>query len=272
MNLFGRDATIGNFKLSNYGLMLASFDATGSTDDNLGMDHEILEEYIGHNPVPIYLGSKYNSKLKPTATLVKIPEIYRNKMYFDDYECRNILRQLTGHYGYIKMQVESYELGEPVFFNVKISSVSYKKVGNNVAGIILEMECDSQFAWSNEVHQSFSFTSNQSNFIFNSSDDLNSYVLPQLVIESMSDISDLTITNVTDNSWTSKFKSMSANEIITMDSKNMILTTNKRNRIICNDFNMHFFRLLSGKNEIQTNRDINISFTYRVPRKVGFII
>ena len=63
----------------------------------------------------------------------------------------------------------------------------------------------------------------------------------------------------------------SNHEIITMDSKNEILLSSNKEKIILNDFNYHFFRLVSGQNHILINSDITITIKFRVPRKVGFV-
>lgn len=254
-------------------MILASFEATSSKEEELGMNHNSIEEYISNNPVPVFLGSSYNSKLCPIATLVKDPCINYtdDKKYFSEHECREVLRQLTGFRGYKQMQIFSNEFDELLFFNVRVSNVKYQKVGGNVAGIILEMECDSQFAWSNEFNYTFNALSTSNIILFNNSDNLYDYLLPKVTIKSNSDISNLSIINLLDNNWTSTLKSLSANEIVTMDSNNSTLISSNKDRIISNDFNMHFIRLIPGKNEFQVSHDINITFTYRVPRKVGFI-
>ena len=116
MNIFGLDAIIGDFQLSNYGLILSSFENTDSSDEELGMNHDTIEEYIGQKPVPVYLGSSFHSKLKPTATLIKDPNANINvNKYFTEHECREILRQLTGFWGYKRMQIFSYEFDELLF-------------------------------------------------------------------------------------------------------------------------------------------------------------
>lgn len=237
------------------------------------MNHDTIEEYISNNPVPVFLGSSYNSKLRPIATFVKDPRINHTEdsKYFTTHECREVLRQLTGFRGYKQMQIFSYEFDELLFFNIRVTNVKYQKVGGNVVGIILEMECDSQFAWSNEFNYTFNATSTSNIILFNNSDNLYDYLFPKIIIKSNSDISNLSIVNLLDNNWTSTFKSLSANEIVTMDSNNNTLISSIPNRIISNDFNMHFIRLAPGKNEFKVSHDINVTFTYRVPRKVGFI-
>lgn len=274
INIFGLDAIIGDFQLSNYGLILASFESSNSSDEELGMNHDTVEEYIGHDPVPVYLGSSFNSKLCPTATLVKDPRIANNgnDKYFTEHECREILRQLTGFRGYRQMQIFSYEFDELLFFNVRVANVKYQKAAGRIAGIILEMECDSQFAWSNEFNYTFNALPSSNIILFNNSDNLYDYLLPKVTIKSDSAISDLSIVNLSDHNWTSTFKSLSANEIITMDSSHNILSSSNPSRMISNDFNMHFIRLVPGKNEFHVSHDMQITFTYKVPRKVGFVL
>lgn len=169
------------------------------------------------------------------------------------------------------MQIFPYEFDELLFFNVRVVNVRYQKVGGYVTGIILDMECDSQFAWSNDFHYMFNASPSSNVILFNNSDDLYNYLLPTVTIKANSNISNLSIINTLDNNWNSTFKSISAGEIITMDSQHNILTSSNINRVISNDFNMHFIRLVPGKNEFVVNSDIQISFTYKVPRKVGFL-
>lgn len=271
MDLFGRDMIIGDFKLSDYGLVLASFDSGASNaEDELGMDYETIEEYIGHNPVPVYLGAKYQSKLKPQVTIIKDINV-NSDMHFTEHECRDILRQLTGFRGYKNMQIEPYEFDELLYFNVRIIRSSYKKVSGRVVGIILQMECDSQFAWSKEYKISYNLKSEMPIFVHNTSDDLYNYLLPKVIISPSSPITNLEITNISDNNWTSMISNIGFNEEITMDSKNELLISSNKDRIIMNDFNMHFIRFVSGQNLIKSNVDVTLTFIFRVPRKVGFI-
>lgn len=272
MELFAKDAVIGDFKLSNYGLMLASFDdGSKNTEEDLGMDSGTIEEFISDNPVPVYLGYKHNNKLKPTITIVKDVNVDKRD-YFTEHECREILRQLTGYHGYKTMQIQCYALDELLFFNIRITSVSYRKIKGKVCGIILKCECDSQFAWSKDYNYSFNTTPNKNLIFHNTSDDLFHYLLPIVTIKSESDISKLTIVNIADNNWTTIIEDIHAGEIITIDSKHEIITSSNKNRIISNDFNMHFIRLVSGKNEFEINEKLKITFNYKVPRKVGFIL
>lgn len=271
MNVFGKDAIIGNFKLSDYGLMLGSFDFPYEEDEDLGMTHESIEEYIGHSPTPIYYGSSYSSKLKPVMTIVKDKEL-NSSMYFNSHECREVLRQLTGFKGYKMMQILPYDFDELLYFNVRVVNVSYKKLDNMVVGIIFEMECDSQFAWSEEFNYTYNVSESNPLIIFNTSDDLYNYVLPLITIKVSQNIDSFSIINIEDNNWETRIDSLTKNETVTMDSKREIITSSIPNKLISNDFNMHFIRLNSGKNEFIFNHEAEITLSFRVPRKVGFVL
>ena len=268
MNLFGEDAIIGNFQLSNYGLMLGSFESNVNSEFELGMNDETIEKYNGHKPVPTYLGHKFSEKLRPVATLIK--NVCDNDIVFTEHECREILRQLTGFYGYRQMQIYSYEYDELLFFNVRINNVRYKKIGGDTVGIILDMECDSQFAWSKEYKTIYDVKANEIISFYNISDELYDYLKPVVIIKSKDPITNLEIKNISDNNRVTSIKNISANEVITMDSNKEKLKAST-DRLILNDFNMNFIRLVGGINKLQVNSNINLEFCYKLPRKVGFI-
>ena len=269
MDLFGSDMIIGDYKLSDRGLALASF-SSASEEEELGMDYEVVEEFIGYNPVPIYLGAKYSNKLTPQATIIKDPCLDDNR-FFTENECRDILRALTGFQGYRPMMIISDEVEDNYTFNVRVQKASYYKIQGRVVGIILYLECDSQFAWSKEIELNFDITAGQQFKIFNQSDDLYNYLLPQVTITAKEDMTDLQIINITDNNRVTKINEMKNQEIIVLDSKTKITTSTIKGKSVLNNFNLHFIRLVAGENVIETNKNIHISFKFKLPRKVGFV-
>lgn len=260
----------GDFNSSDYGLIIGSFSYNGESEDDIGMNISTIEEFIGHNPVAVYLGQEYTDKLKLQITLIKNPCIFHNDIYFNEKDCRSILRILTGLKGYKWMKLITQVADEDLWYKARINNVSYKRIGGHVAGIILYAECDSCFAWSNEYNITINAKANQSFYIFNNTDDLNNYVYPIVSISALSS-GDLSIINKTDNNWISKIKNVKSKERITMDSKVQIISSNLIHELLLNDFNLGWFRLIPDKNEYISNMDIIISMTYRVPRKVGIV-
>lgn len=264
------DMEFGNVKLSDYDLILASFDSNGLSEDDLGMDFETNEEYIGNHSVPTYLGANYAGKLKMTATLVRNPCCAAYGYGEIPLQiCREILKQLTGRKFYQKMILYKEDYEEPIHFRARCVSASYQKLADTVVGIVLELECDSQYAWTEECTKSIRFKAGEEHIVINHSDALDEYLLPKVQIFSTEPIEELKIINVTDNGRETIIKNVSKLEYIHMDSARSMLSTSIDGKNILNDFNFIFIRLLNGENIFQTSHDVDISFTFSEPRKVG---
>lgn len=269
IELFSKDIIWGNFRASDHGLIPASFSYNGTSEDALGMMLSTSEEFVGNSPVPAYLGDKYNGKLEFHVTIIKNPKIFHSHMFFTEKDCRWLLRELTGKKGYQWMKIIMNDLDEDMWYKAKIQNVSYERIGSRIAGLILEFECDSFFAWTPEKNITIRAKANQPFYIYNDSDDLTRYLYP-IVFISPSNPGTLLITNVTDNQAT-EIKNVQKNETITIDSQKEIITSNVNHDLLLNDFNLCWPRLTSGKNEYVTNVNMVIILKYRLPRKVGIV-
>lgn len=271
MEVFGNDWILGNFQASNFGLMLASFSYNGESEDELGFKLSTNEEFIGNKPVPVYLGDKYEDKLRPQITLCKNPDTYSQKdLYFSEKDCRWILRELTGIRGYQWMKIIDLEESEDIWFKAKANNVSYKRVGGNIVGFIIELECNSCYGYSTEFITKINAKTKTPFKLFNNSDDLTNYVLPTVTIKTTS-TGTFSICNQSDNNWITEIKNMKVNESVVIDSEHEILSSSEvSHNHLLDDFNLHFIRLVSNENIFVTNVDAIITFKYRVPRKVGF--
>lgn len=270
IEILNQDLILGNFRSSDYGLIIGSFSYNGESEDNIGMNISTIEEFIGYNPVPIYLGQKYTDKLKLQITLIKNPCIFHDDLYFNEKDCRTILRILTGIKGYQWMKLITQILDEDLWYKAQISNVSYKRIGGHVAGIILDAVCDSYFAWSKEYNIAVNVKANHPFYIFNNTDDLNNYVYPIVSILSPS-AGNLSVTNKSDYNWISEIKNVKEHEKITIDSQHQIISSSLSQDLLLDNFNLGWFRLVPDKNEYVSNMDMTISMKYRVPRKVGVV-
>ena len=270
--IYATDIAIGDsFRASNYGLVIGfvdNYEGNGEEDTNISV--ETIEEYIGELPTPIYISQKYSSKLQMEISLMKDPCAYPDPV-IDEFDIRSILRQLFGIRGYQWMSLVTDGIGEEIMYKVRVNNVRYNRLGSKVVGLILDLECDSQFGYSREQVVTINATANTPFFFHNTSDDLNNYLLPDVQIK-CKQAGDLILTNTTDNNWITRLNSCGLNEIIDIDNKKEILASSNSSReFILNDFNMHWMRLLSGKNVYTSNRNIEITFKFRNPRRVGFV-
>lgn len=267
MDVFGKDALIGDYRLSDHGLMLATFNYEDAY--NLGMTMETKEEFLGKNPVPTYLGSTYNSKLQPKITVIQNERI-TNKNYFTVNEVREILGRLTGFQGYKKMQVYSTELLENLYYMVRVADVDYELSGGKVVGIVLTMECESQFAWIDDEYEDVITENDTIMYLDNNSDLRYDYTLPIVTITSENLITDFSIINVTDNDRETHIDEIKAGEVVTINSP-LSKITSSMNTNYSETFNYIFPKLVAGVNELCISHPVTINFKMKLPRKVGFL-
>lgn len=266
-----KDLLYGDFTASSYGLVIGSLSHSGDSSDDIGMGITTMEEFIGHEPVPVYIGQKYSEKLKLQITLVKDPCIFRGSMYFNEKDCRSILRTLTGQKGYRWMKLVTWEPDGDLWYRARIGNISYERIGGHIAGIILDLECDSCFAWSQEYQVTVQARAGMHFYVFNNTtDDLNNYVYPLTEITSAS-AGSISVVSLSDNSRCCEIKNVRQNEKITVDAKRQIISSSLPHELLLDDFNLGWPRLVPDKNEFVSDSDIIISMKYRVPRKAGII-
>lgn len=267
MDVFGRDALIGDYRLSDHGLMLASFNFEDTYE--LGMTMETTEEFLGTNPVPTYLGSKYNSKLQPTMTVIQNWHI-TNKNFFTVNEVREILSRLTGFQGYKKMYVYAPGMLENLYYMVRITDAEVEESAGKIVGIRFPMECDSQFAWIDDEYADVTTANDVILKINNNSDNRYDYLKPIIEITSDNLITDFSITNLSDDNRITHIDEIKAGETITIDST-LSKITSSMNSNYSETFNYIFPRLIYGENEIQVSHPVTIDIKMKLPRKVGFL-
>lgn len=267
MDVFGSDALIGDYRLSDHGLILSTFNYTDSYD--LGISSATQEVYLGKNPKPVYLGSKPNGKLELTMTVMH-NECLTNRLSFTINECREIVGRLTGFQGYKKLYINKPRFLENLYYNVKVNSIEYEKSGDNIIGIRFNMECDSPFAWVEDEIMFETENDLETIIINNNSDLFYDYNYPTIIIESESDIEGFEIINNTDNGRTTMIDKICAGEVITINSQ-LGKITSSLNTNFSETFNYKFPQLVRGDNEIVVSHPVTITCQLVLPRKIGVL-
>lgn len=261
----------GEFRASDHGLIPISFSYGGMSEDGIGMMVTTSEEFIGHSPIPIYLGDKFSEKLKFKVTFGKNPCTFHDDVYFTERDCRWLLRSLTGQRGYQWTKLLMDNEDENLWYRAKVNNVVQAHVGGRVVGMAFEFECDSCFAWSVEKNVTIQASPERTFCIYNDSDDLFGYVLPNVAV-SPSSTGTITISNKTDG-FVTELRNVQAGEKVIMDSKLETISSSHDHEHLLDDFNLNWIRLLPGKNEYVCSggMDVTITMKYRTPRKVGIV-
>lgn len=272
--IYGRDFIFGDFRASDHGLYPATFTTSANDEEETGIGVTTTEEYISDNPVPVYVGQKYSDKLHPSITLTK-NDCLTDELYFSEYDCRAVLRQVIGQRGYKWMKVVTEEIGEDIWYRARVTNIKYQRITGKIAGIILDMECDSHFGWTAEKTVTINAKANTPFDIFIHTDDIYNYVLPVVTIIPKQN-GNISIVNKSDNDWTVKFDGAKNGETIIYDCKNQIIdgSRNASGQAITkylDSSNIHFFRLLEV-NKFVSNLNATIKFQFREPRRVAFAL
>ena len=262
MEVFGLDARFGDFVLSDHGLMLASFEYDGASNDDLALTHNISEEYINNTAVPLYQGSTYSDKLELQITLVP-----KTGNFLSEIEVRTILRTLTGMDNYQWFEILEFTPYEKLYYKAKTTKATLQRVLGKTAGIVLTLSCDSPYAWSQEYHYKYSMDNQKNIFIYNTSDVIYERFYPTVVITPHGN-DFLKIINETTKDGTI-FSSVIPEEIIVMDNLHEKIVSTSYSSPILNRFNFKWISMVDGKNEFAVNSPVDIEFICRYPRKAG---
>ena len=270
MEIFCKDFILDDFVASNYGLTVCSFSFDGQSEDEV-FAVDTTEEFIGENPKVTYIGQKYNFKIEGTISLMK--DICKDvNAKLTEYDCRAILRKVTGKRGYRWLKVVTEDIGEDLWYKIRVTNASLKRVNGTVIGIILTITTNSYMCYSEEINYTVHLKKDEEMSIFVNTDDLDNYVYPKAFItpkESglLSIVATSDITPTYPDGYMTRIENITADSTFMMDSQYKLIDKT----INLNDFNMHWIRFIPDLNTYVANMDCDIQFIYRLPRKVGFI-
>lgn len=272
MEVFGNDFWFGNFHAKDYDLDLCSFEYDGTSDDEV-FSVETEELFLSDSPRASYQGQKYSTKLEGQITLMRSPSKHskQSELILSEYDCRAIMRLVTGKRGYSWMKFVTETIGEDIWYKARVNKVTLKRHNGEVMGIMLDVSTDSYMGYSEEYRHIFTLQNGQELLFYSTSDDLDNYLYPnvQLIPQATGD---LEIVNKSDisttypNGYSVRFGQLTQGEIITMDGYHQIVQGTH-----LDEFNGHWIRFVPNENRLVSNMDCIMQLTYRLPRKVGFI-
>lgn len=214
----------------------------------------------------MYDGSKtllYGTKYSETAT-ISISIMKQDGTDFTLMETRKALSWLTGAKQnswldlYIVDEVKYRMLGH-------VQNVKPYKLDARIVGLIIVFESASPYAYSALQTETVLLNGGTNITLSNGSDDVYAYTYMNTKYTNTSGDS-LSIINNTIGEET-KITDIAINEIITL-SDNMMITSDKSNRVFGSSFNFVFPRLIAGDNEFVITGNGEIIFEYIYPIKV----
>lgn len=249
---------LGQNSAKNFGWIVGHFSPDeGETESYLSQDQIYTDSYNGTKRT-LY-GTKYN-----TVANVKITVIKQDGSDFTLGECREAYKWLTGNPEASWMDLY---IGDEVKYRLlcTIQDVKPQKMDARTVG--LNIYCESLSPWAYSPLITISKTLGRITFyINNESDDLYTPVYLKTTYTNLEN-SYLYIDNATLKERTS-IDNLSADETIVLDG-NMMITSDKPNKVFGNSFNFVWPRLKAGVNKFNVVGNGNLTFEYYYPIKMG---
>ena len=204
-------------------------------------------------------GAKYTQKAAPVVTFAEV-----DGSDMQPWKIRQVLRWLTGQRSVSWMDLLNQD-GECVCSYLgRFISVKTQKLDSRVVGLVCQFQATSPWAYSAVKEYSINIGDNTSFSLENDTDDLYTYIYPNVTLDNTG--ATFTLTNTTTDSET-RFSKLSSGEFITIDS-NLFVHSDK-NRLFGTDFNYVFPELVPGTNDFIANGSGQLTIKFRHPMKVG---
>ena len=251
---------LGKNSKSDMGLIVSHLDNsdTGEVETFMSMDPVYTDNYLGSRRIDY--GAKYNSVAVFNITVIK-----QSGGDFSVHEIRECLKWLTGAQSNSNLELVVNEEVK-YSFTGRFTNASQYKMDARTIGLILEFTSIAPWAYSAPQVVEQIITGSETLQINCDTDDLYSHVYMKTTYTNTSGES-VVIQNTTAGDST-EINNLVVNEVITLDN-NMMITSDRSERVFGNDFNFTFPRLQPGVNELTITGNGNIRFEYIVPVKLG---
>lgn len=246
----------------NYGLQIMTINKKSTEAVDAGSGIEIFADSVYRNPTKFQYGVSQNQVLTFQMEILSekpLSAIVRSK----------IQKWLFGRMSPCKLQIVQPDL-QSVYFNCYLTSQQLQYIGSDCYGFNFTVECDAPWAW--QLQKTYTRTNSTGTWKFYNDSDNTDYTYPIIEFKANSSFITsgfLSIINQSDGNREFRVDNLYANEVIAIDCNKQTITSS-RGRLMSENFNKKFFRLVSGMNVLTLSGECSyIKIKYSNARKVG---
>lgn len=268
--MFGTDFEYDGKRLSDYGLMILSFN--GTSNDTVSSGASLVFNQVktasGNNfniSSSIY-DSPYSS---PPIQIGKDPSWYHKQedLYFSPIEVSKIQSWLCqDDYCKLKVDQDGYE---NIYWNATFSSKQIL-INGRIVGLELSLFTDAPYGHMDEIEIRKRVKKDEPFVVYNLSDEITN-IRPYMEIK-FKESGDFVLRNSLDNLIT-EIKNVRENELITIYGRHQNISTSIPEHTVSDDFNYHFPIIVRTKddnvNEYISNLNCEITIKYSPIIKTG---
>lgn len=264
MSFYGTSFIFDGVPSEKYNLYIAKLGGSFDSSSSGGAGLTLIKNKPIRQPNHQVIGYKFEAVLE-----------FELSLYCDDEQGldRNLVSQIRSWLfespGYKKLEIMQNDLYD-TYFNCILKNDRVQNVGGLVRGFTCTVECDAPWAWGPPtlLRQS-NITKGKILHYYNESHSP-TYTYPQITIKMpATDVSDLTIINVTDNNREFKLTKLKGGDLLHIDNQTQYMYRESGLPLL-KDFNYAWLRLLPGNNKLLFQSTLSeFKMAHENARKVG---
>ena len=239
-----------------YGMIVCEFDGNKQNDVNFGNTASIVEARTNNRVKPIHFGVNYHEKP------LEFKLVFGSERVLDRYELENISMWLTGHQNYQWLTIDQPDM-ERVMFRCLITELKPISHGWLPVAFEAKVRCDCPYAYGYPFSTTYEI-SGTTTILFRNESSVHEYIKPILKIVPNYGVSEIRIKNKSDGNREFILAGIpSSNISIIVDNERGIIQENTHNYNLYPHFNLNFFRLVHGDNNIEIIGDCSFTIEGR---------
>lgn len=244
-----------------YGLMVYDIGGRGQDEVSFGNTASIVETRTNNRVRPIHFGVNYH-----TAPL-QFKLVFGSDRELDRYELENVAFWLTGHQDYQWLTIDQPDL-ENVQFRCLVTQLTPIADGWIPAAFEAVIVCDCPYAYSYPFEKQYQLNGTE-NILFRNESSVREYVKPIITYQPLSGKS-LRIVNHDDGGREFLLDNIPASSLnIVIDNDNGIIQETNNGYNLYDGFNLNFFRLVHGDNNLTVTGNGTFTLSGRFYRNVA---
>lgn len=245
-----------------YGLMIYDLDSnSGVKTEDVGAKIEMIEDRTARNIEPITYGIKQEDPYTFELTFGSLEPIERS--YFTE-----IIHWLSGRSQYRYLEIIEDDMAE-IRYKCYMTNIQHKTIAGIPYAFTAEVICNCPYAYSYPFVYAYTISGSQDISILNDSA-TEDPIYPMITLIPSNVTQTVSIINKSDNNREFQFTGLNNydNETIYIDNKTKVITSDNSVNMY-EYFNMTYFRLIRGLNEISIYGDGYVKIEFELYRVAG---
>lgn len=226
-----------------YGLMVYDIGGRGQGEVGFGNAASIVETRTNNRIRPIHFGVNYHS------APLEFTLVFGSDRALDRYEMEDVALWLTGYQDYQWLTIDQPDL-ENVQFRCLVTKLTPITHGWLPVAFEATIVCDCPYAYGYPFEKQYQIAST-TNILFRNDSTVREYVKPVLTFQPLSGTRSLRIVNHDDNDREFLLDKIPSSEVVAViDNDNGIIQDVQNGYNLYDGFNLNFFRLVHGDNNL----------------------